>query len=55
MIIEIDFDAESDRWFVKRSSIEGLRLEGRDPFELLHRIADAAPELMALNGQLPAR
>lgn len=47
--VEIAQDAETGRWYVAKSDVPGLHLEGDDPATLLQRVHLAAPELIALN------
>lgn len=47
--VHLACDEETGRWYVAESDIPGLWLEADDPIALMHRIAEAAPELIALN------
>jgi hypothetical protein len=47
--VHLACDDETGRWYIAESDIPGLRLEADDPFALIERIKDAAPELIELN------
>lgn len=47
--IHLAFDDEASVWYVAQSDIPGLRLEADDPADLVRRIEECAPEMLALN------
>jgi hypothetical protein len=44
-------DNDAGVWFIQSSSVPGLSLEGADPWKLIKRAVETAPELIVLNGQ----
>lgn len=49
LTIHLAHDQEADVWYVASSDIPGLFLEAATPQELISRINEAAPEMIALN------
>lgn len=47
--IELDYDSDSQAWFVAETELPGLVLEDADPGRLVSRLVDAAAELHELN------
>ncbi len=42
-------DAETGVWFVAKSDIPGLRVEGASADEIIRKVQDVAPDLIELN------
>ncbi|WP_164847354.1 DUF1902 domain-containing protein [Sphingobium algorifonticola] len=51
LTVHIACDDETNRWYVAESDIPGLWLEADDPWSLIERLKEAAPEMIALNEQ----
>lgn len=49
LIVHIKQDEDSGRWFISETDVPGLWLEAPTAAELVERIRQAAPELIALN------
>lgn len=49
-----DWDDEASVWVATSDEIEGLVLESEQFDELLEKVRNAVPELLELNGQVPA-
>lgn len=49
LLVHIAYDDEADVWYISKSDIPGLSLEAATPPELLKRVVECVPELLALN------
>lgn len=47
--VHLAYDEEANVWYVASSDIPGLFLEADTPQELISRLKEAAPEMLALN------
>lgn len=47
--VHVAFDDAERIWYVRQSDVPGLRLEADALYELIRKIEDVAPDLIALN------
>ena len=52
--ILIEWDEEASVWVATSDEVNGLVLESDHMEDLLKKVSDAVPELLELNGQVPA-
>ena len=50
---DIEWDEEASVWIVTSNDIIGLVMEDESMDALIHKVQDAVPELLELNGQPP--